>query len=122
MFESVTWPTQPTDKALAANAEEQYWRSNASPFILLIKKHSKQQAPVLGLSLFAFRLVISREQRAHIVGLTLNSKDTVRDSPSQHVVWTLELTVWTLAVVKSSSQRVSKRGNEALSSSDRSRF
>ena len=102
MFESVAWPAQPTDKALAANAMEQYWRSNASPFILLIKKHSEQRAPVLG--------------------LPLNSKDTVHDSPSQHIVRTLKLTVWTLAVVKSSSQRASKRGNEALFRSDHSLF
>ena len=102
MLDSVAWPAQPTDKALAANAKEQYWRSNASPFILLIKKHSGQRAPVLG--------------------LPLNSKDTVHDSPSQHVVWTLKLTVWTLAVVKSSSQRVSKRENVELLRSDRSRL
>ena len=102
MFESVAWPAQPTDKALAANAKEQYWRSNASPFILLIKKHSEQRAPVLR--------------------LPVNSMETVHDSSSQHVVWTLKLNVWTLAEAKPSSQRVSKRGIEALLSFDHSRF
>ena len=102
MFESAAWPAQPTDKALAANATEKYWRSKARPFFLLIKKHSEQRAPVLG--------------------LPLNSKDTVHDPPPQHVAWTLKLTVWTLAVVKSSSKRISKRVIEALLRSDHSPF